>query len=128
MSGRYVCAECSTTTARTYVVTQLDPDDNGTRTEVCRACDDALRAAQAWRIVRDDDGNPHTECPKCGGRDEIREIDRAERGNRLSLSPDGQTATAHAGDGDWEFLEWQCMSCGTTELDAPEGFEITDWI
>jgi DNA-directed RNA polymerase subunit RPC12/RpoP len=42
----YVCAECGTTTATTYVVTTLDtaaPKD--TRTEVCRPCDDALRTA-----------------------------------------------------------------------------------
>lgn len=40
---QFACAECGTTTATTYVVTILDPDDCSTRTEVCRACDDALR-------------------------------------------------------------------------------------
>lgn len=37
-----VCAECGTTKATTYVVTQLDPKDPTTRTEVCRSCDNAL--------------------------------------------------------------------------------------
>lgn len=35
----YVCAECGTTTATTYVVTIIDGD----RTEVCRTCDSELR-------------------------------------------------------------------------------------
>lgn len=35
----FVCAECGTTEATTYVVTVLDPEDPTTRTEVCRACD-----------------------------------------------------------------------------------------
>lgn len=40
----YACAECGTTTAETYVVTTLDyADPEGTRTEVCRDCDDTLR-------------------------------------------------------------------------------------
>ncbi len=43
----YSCAECGTETADTYVVTTLDPaDPKGTRTEVCRACDDKLRTPQ----------------------------------------------------------------------------------
>ena len=41
--GAYACAECGTTEAQTYVVTQLDPTDDSTRTEVCRRCDDELR-------------------------------------------------------------------------------------
>lgn len=46
-AGGFACAECGTTEASTYVVTTLDPEDvRGTRTEVCRSCDDALRAAQ----------------------------------------------------------------------------------
>lgn len=58
----FACAECGTTTATTYVVTTLDPEDvKGTRTEVCRACDDKLRA------------NDHPEgstaiCAHCGAR------------------------------------------------------------
>lgn len=40
----FACAECGTTKATTYVVTQLDPDDDSTRTEVCRECDDKLRS------------------------------------------------------------------------------------
>lgn len=44
----YTCAECGTTTAQTYVVTTLDYNDReGTRTEVCRECDDVLRGAQS---------------------------------------------------------------------------------
>jgi len=40
----FTCAECGTTTARTYVVTTLDyADVRHTRTEVCRACDDEIR-------------------------------------------------------------------------------------
>lgn len=40
----YACAECGTRTASTFVVTTLDyADEKGTRTETCRACDDALR-------------------------------------------------------------------------------------
>lgn len=39
----FSCAECGTTTATTYVVTTLDPEDPSTRTEICRACDNALR-------------------------------------------------------------------------------------
>lgn len=37
------CAECGTTKATTYVVTQLVPEDENTVTEVCRSCDDELR-------------------------------------------------------------------------------------
>lgn len=44
MDSGFTCAECGTTTARTYVVTTLDPDDPDTRTEVCRDCDDQLRS------------------------------------------------------------------------------------
>ena len=39
----YVCAECGHSGAGTYVVTVRGDDAEG-RTEVCRECDDALRA------------------------------------------------------------------------------------
>lgn len=45
----FTCAECGTRTAATYVVTTLDYGDPATRTEVCRACDDVLRAEQRPR-------------------------------------------------------------------------------
>lgn len=81
-----------------------------------------------WRIVRDDDGTPHTECPRCEARDSIREHDTAVRWNTLRLAGDGQTATASLGDaGDWDGDGWICAECLTTELDAPDGFEVTDW-
>lgn len=43
--ARRACAECGTTEAQTYVVTQLDIEDDSTITEVCRSCDDTLRLA-----------------------------------------------------------------------------------
>lgn len=62
MSARRACAECGTTEAQTYVVTQLDPDDESTVTEVCRACDDILRLLpllETWRKA-DADTRPST--------------------------------------------------------------------
>ena len=44
----YVCAECGTTEASTYVVTTLDASDpHGTRTEVCLACHEALTTEES---------------------------------------------------------------------------------
>jgi len=50
--ARHSCAECGTTEAQTYVVTQLDPEDDSTRTEVCRSCDDVLRFATLVEELR----------------------------------------------------------------------------
>ena len=38
----YVCAECGTSEAETYVVTTLDYDDPSTRTEVCMPCHEEI--------------------------------------------------------------------------------------
>ncbi|GED40666.1 hypothetical protein F6W69_19020 [Microbacterium oxydans] len=46
-AGPLVCAECGTTTAAIYIATTLDTSDpKHTRTELCAACDDALRTAE----------------------------------------------------------------------------------
>lgn len=40
----FSCAECGTTDAVTYVVTQLDREDPATRTEVCLRCHHEIAA------------------------------------------------------------------------------------
>lgn len=80
-------------------------------------------------IATDDDGGPVTKCPHCGALDSINEVDVATRWNTLSLRKDDPlAATAYLGDGDWEFERWLCQECLSSAIEAPEGFEITDWI
>lgn len=46
-AGPLVCAECGSGTADAYVVTILDnADPKGTRSELCAACDAALRPGE----------------------------------------------------------------------------------
>lgn len=80
-----------------------------------------------WLIVEEAGGGLHTVCPKCRAEDEIVEVDRAIRWNRLRLTGKN-SATASTGSGDWEFDDWYCQACGTDDLEAPDGFEITDWV
>lgn len=47
----FVCAECGTADADTYVVTTLDPTDPTTRTEVCTACHTALSQSGPIGII-----------------------------------------------------------------------------
>lgn len=84
---------------------------------------------ERWLIVADDEDADlhHTECPRCKKRDTIVEQDHAIRWNRLTcLTPTGAVAST-GDDGDWDFDQWYCTGCGADDLDAPEGFGITDW-
>lgn len=83
-------------------------------------------SAREWTVVTDDDGDHHTLCP-CGARDEIAEVDVACSWNTLNLADDGQSATAMPGSGDREGVGWICQACLDTTLNAPAGFEITNW-
>lgn len=79
-----------------------------------------------WTITQDHTG-AHTHCPACGVVDSIVEVDQAIRWNTIHLT-DAQSGTASTGNvGDYEFEGWACSACGADNLDAPVGFEITDW-
>lgn len=83
-----------------------------------------------WKVVFDDEGTPHTQCPHCGVLDQIREVDEAIRWNKLNLADDGKTATASLDNSsaDWQFANWICIGPGCLKNSAePDGFEITEW-
>lgn len=83
-------------------------------------------SAEYWEIVRTEDGEITSKCP-CGSLGTIVEQDFAIRWNTLSFNDDG-TAVAYCGDeGDYDFEKWYCTACGKSP-DAPEGFEILDWL
>lgn len=83
-------------------------------------------------ILTDEDGDLYTECPKCGARDTIVEVDTAVRWNRLGeleRNAELDWVFTHVATGDYDsgsdgFLCTQCM----TRLSQPDNFEITDWL
>ena len=88
-------------------------------------------SAPQWSIFFDPQEKrprtPHTQCPHCKALDTIHERDVAIRWNSLQLSSNGATAVASTGQSDFESDGWICAACFSTEMDAPEGFEILDW-
>lgn len=87
---------------------------------------------KTFQIISDPvTGEPTTQCPHCGELGEVREVDRAERWNRLTvdinLEHGEPYAVAALGDADFESAGWICGNCYRRDIAAPSGFEIVDW-
>lgn len=89
-----------------------------------------MSSLQQWKVVTDDDGDYHTECPN-GHRDGIVEVDSAIRWNTLRLTGEATAVADLGGTGDYDFESWTCKDCLSvgdhSTLAEPDGFEVTSW-